>query len=105
MVDLLDRRYLTLKEAAAILPGRPHVSSLHRWRTRGVRGVRLCTQLAGGRRVVEIAELERFLDAVSAAGDGQSRLDHGSEKHHHDQRADQTREAQRVERVLDAEGF
>ncbi len=31
---------LSFAEAIARLPGSPHVSTLHRWRLRGIRGVR-----------------------------------------------------------------
>jgi hypothetical protein len=40
-VDFSPETLLSLTEAAALLPGRPHVSTLHRWRLRGVRGVKL----------------------------------------------------------------
>lgn len=49
--------YLTLPEAAKTLPGQPHVSTLHRWRLRGVRGRKLRTCLIGGRRFTTAAWL------------------------------------------------
>ena len=63
--------FLSLREAADRLPGRPHVSTLHRWRTRGVRGARLITERVGGRRVVAASELARFIAAVTAAAEGE----------------------------------
>jgi hypothetical protein len=70
-VDSDFARYLSLREAANCLPGRPHLSTLHRWRTRGVRGVRLITERVGGRRMVAADELQRFIEAVTAAADGE----------------------------------
>jgi hypothetical protein len=72
MTDTWSKNYYSLREAAAILPGRPHVSTLARWRLRGIKGVRLITKKIGGRRVVESAELERFIEAVTAAADSVS---------------------------------
>ncbi len=63
--------YLTLSQAANSLPGRPHLSTLHRWRLRGVRGVRLRTCLIGGRRFTTSGWLDEFIAATSAAADGQ----------------------------------
>ena len=70
MIDLQSQGFLTLKQAARILPGRPHVSTSHRWRTRGVHGVKLITKKVGGRRVVDLAALEAFAAATTAAADG-----------------------------------
>jgi len=49
MIDITTETLLSLLDAAKQLPGRPHVSTLYRWRIRGVRGVRLETVLVGGR--------------------------------------------------------
>lgn len=61
--------YLTLPEAAASLPSRPHLSTLHRWRLRGIRGVRLRTCLIGGRRFTRPEWLHEFVIASSHAGE------------------------------------
>ncbi len=58
-------RHLTLSQAAAALPGRPHLSTLHRWRLRGVRGIRLETCLIGGRRFTTDQWLRDFIEATS----------------------------------------
>jgi hypothetical protein len=63
--------YLSLSEAASLLPGRPHISTLHRWRLRGVHGVKLVTAKVGGRRMVAAEELDRFIESVTAAADGE----------------------------------
>lgn len=64
-----DDDHLTLPEAAATLPGRPHLSTLHRWRLRGVRGVRLRTCLVGGRRYTTRRWLREFSEATTAAAE------------------------------------
>ena len=63
----LDERLLTLSEAAEQIPGGVHLSTLHRWRTRGVRGHVLETLRIGGKRVTSIEALQRFADSLSAA--------------------------------------
>ena len=70
MTQFQNGKLITLAEAAKGLPGRPHISTLHRWRTRGVAGIKLRTLKVGGRRVVEVAELHRFIEATAAAADG-----------------------------------
>ena len=72
MLELDGHKLVSLPEAAALLPGRPHLSSLHRWMRRGVRGIRLETVLIGGRRFTSREALQRFVDAVSVAGNGAS---------------------------------
>ena len=62
--------YLSLRQVASRL--RVHISTCHRWRIRGVSGIRLRTKKIGGRRYVEQAELDRFIDAVTDASDGEN---------------------------------
>jgi len=69
-IDISSETLLSLTDAAKTLPGRPHVSSLHRWRLRGVRGVKLETILIGGRRYTTQEALARFAAATTAAADG-----------------------------------
>ena len=38
MLDMQREHLLTLAQAAKILPGRPNLATLWRWRTRGIRG-------------------------------------------------------------------
>jgi hypothetical protein len=71
MTDAWSKTHFSLLEAAKLLPRRPHISTLHRWRSRGVHGVKLATVKIGGRRMVEGGELDRFIEAVTAAADGQ----------------------------------
>jgi hypothetical protein len=56
-------------EASRLLPNKPNPATLWRWRTKGIRGVRLTTVMVGGRRFVDTAELDRFIAAVSAASE------------------------------------
>lgn len=67
--NLIDGKPLSLAEAARELPGHPNPSTLWRWRTKGVRGVRLKTILIGGRRHVTPAALDEFITATTAAGE------------------------------------
>lgn len=43
----------------------PHISTLHRWATHGVRGVRLQTTRVGARFWTTAASLAEFLDALN----------------------------------------
>ena len=69
-IDVASETLLTFAEAARSLPGRPHLSTLHRWRLRGVRGVKLETCVIGGRRFTSAESLLRFGAATTAATDG-----------------------------------
>jgi len=69
MIDLKSERLLTLREAAQRLPGSPAISTLHRWRQRGIHGIQLETCLIGGKRFTSEAALQRFVDSVTAAVD------------------------------------
>ena len=61
----LSQSLITLRHAAKLLPGRPHVSTLHRWCSVGVRGVRLESCLVGGVRYVTRESLQQFVDVLS----------------------------------------
>ena len=76
MIDIDREELITLAEAAKLLPRRrkgrkPHVSTLHRWCTKGVHGVRLEYIYVGGTRCTSVAALQRFFDALTErdAGD------------------------------------
>jgi hypothetical protein len=66
--DLLSEPRLTLTQAARQYG--LHVATIHRWRLRGVRGVRLETYCLGGLRFTTAPALERFAAACTAAADG-----------------------------------
>ena len=67
----LSETLITLTQAAQMLPGRPHVSTLWRWYRRGIRGVRLETYVLAGRRFTSVEALERFAAATTAAANGE----------------------------------
>lgn len=71
MISIETETLLTLREAAKSLPNRPHISTVHRWRLRGVRGVKLETCLLGGSRVTSREALTRFSHAITKAVDGE----------------------------------
>ena len=52
--------------------GKPiNVSTLWRWATVGVRGVKLETIMAGGTRATSIEAVERFFEALTLRADGE----------------------------------
>ena len=57
-------------EAETYMPNRVHRSTWHRWRLRGIRGVKLETILIGGKRYTSLEALQRFVDQTTAAADG-----------------------------------
>jgi hypothetical protein len=68
-----DEPRLTLKQAARLKQlckdGHPiHIATLHRWRLRGVRGVRLRTWLVGGVRVTTESAVIEFLERLNNPG-------------------------------------
>ena len=70
-IDLANETPITLAKAAQTLPGGAvHVSTIHRWRMKGCRGVRLETFLRGGVRHTTREAIERFFAATTAAADG-----------------------------------
>ena len=69
MIDIKNETMRPLSDACKEIEGRPHVSTLHRWRLRGVRGQKLETVLIGGRRFTSLEALDRFIRATTAAAD------------------------------------
>ena len=66
-----EEKLLRLPDAVEAATGQcPHLSTLHRWRLRGIAGVKLETVRCGGRRLCSIESVRRFLDGVTAAADG-----------------------------------
>lgn len=68
MIDIASETLLSLPDAARHLPGQPHASTVFRWASRGVRGVRLETCLVGGRRYTSRQALQLFAEATTRAG-------------------------------------
>lgn len=61
MANLVESKKLSLNKVAKYC-GDVHVSTVHRWITRGVRGRKLPSVVIGGRRFVLLEELEAFLE-------------------------------------------
>jgi hypothetical protein len=58
-------KYLTLAQAARLLPTKPAPSTLWRWARKGVRGVHLEYRRLGGKIVVTEQAIRRFMDALT----------------------------------------
>jgi Protein of unknown function (DUF1580) len=57
---------ISIPDACKIIPGRPHLATVYRWFTRGVRGgIKLETALVGGRRFTSREAVQRFVDRLS----------------------------------------
>lgn len=71
-INVQSDALLTLADACRALPHRPHISTLHRWRLKGVRGVVLETCLIGGIRYTSTEALSRFIEETTAVADGRA---------------------------------
>ena len=60
MIDINSENLLTMAEAAALLPGRPSLCCLWRWRVRGIRGRKLECVVLGGKPYTSREALARF---------------------------------------------
>ncbi len=60
MIDITTERLLTLSEASALLPGRPSICTIWRWRTKGARGRRLESCVLGAKVYTSREALQRF---------------------------------------------
>jgi hypothetical protein len=75
VIDSQIEQLITLREAAATLPRRraskkTSVSTLYRWASSGVRGVRLETLRVGGSLLTSREAMQRFYEACTAQGGG-----------------------------------
>jgi hypothetical protein len=70
MIDFNSESLISFQEATQHAPGEPHISTLHRWRLRGIRGVRLETCLIGGKRFTTKEALDRFFESVTTVAEG-----------------------------------
>jgi hypothetical protein len=74
-INISTETLIPLIQAAAHLPRRRRgrkasASTLHRWATRGLRGVVLESLQVGGTRCTSLAALQRFFDKLSIARAG-----------------------------------
>ena len=60
--------YLSVRQACAHVPGRPHVNSIRRWMTEGCYGIKLRSVRFGGKRLTTKQWLAEFTDAVTSRG-------------------------------------
>jgi len=74
MSGILGETLVSLKDACGLVPGRKKLGlpTIQRWRLDGVRGVRLETTLVAGRRFTSREAIERFLESVNRAADGEA---------------------------------
>jgi hypothetical protein len=111
MIDLAKEERLSLKEAAKLPPsyreGKPtHVSTIHRWITRGVRltsgeVVRLEGARLGGRWITSVQAMERFMARLTAGALGDATTNAPIIRTTRQRR----RELDRVDRELAEAGF
>lgn len=71
-IDIQSESLVSIKETPARLPSRPHVATVWRWIQRGCRGVKLETVLVGGRRFTSEESIQRFVEATTAAANGEA---------------------------------
>lgn len=64
-IDIENETLITLAEAAARLPKRPSICTMHRWCQTGVRDAVLASVFICGRRYTSVESLRRFLTAAS----------------------------------------
>lgn len=70
MIDLKEEFVLSLVEAAKKLPRRragkkPHVATLYRWASHGLKGIRLETIQVGGTMCTSLEALQRFFERLA----------------------------------------
>ncbi len=69
-INISEESLLPILEAVGLFPGRPHVATLWRWISKGVRGVKLETIVSGGRRFTSHEAVNRFIAATTAVAQG-----------------------------------
>ena len=76
MIDIQNESIIAFRDLPAWteenLGTRISPNTCHRWRLRGVRGIRLSTILIGGSRCTSVEALQRFFEASTQAQDGES---------------------------------
>jgi len=72
MLDYRAEELVPLSQIAALIPGRPHKSSVWRWATVGVRGIRLATVVIAGRRYCSREAVDRFIAATDGTSKGKA---------------------------------
>jgi hypothetical protein len=74
-IDIQAEKLIGLDEAARLIPGRDggtvHPFTVGLWTRRGKKGVILESMLAGPRRCTSVQAIQRFLEAVTRAANGE----------------------------------
>jgi hypothetical protein len=70
-IDINREELISLAEVSRAVPGRPALSTIWRWRLKGVRNVRLETVVVGGRVYSSRQAVERFIAATTAVSSRQ----------------------------------
>ena len=71
-LDLETEDIISFREGAKSCPGGSvNISTVHRWRLKGIRGIRLETMLRAGRRVTSRQAMARFFARITAVADGE----------------------------------
>jgi hypothetical protein len=95
-IDPARETPIPFQQAPEHIPGRPHISTLHRWRLNGARNRKLETFLRGGRRFTTLEAIQRFLCPDENGGAQYTPVD--GDRHLQDR-------AQAAERQLDKLGI
>jgi hypothetical protein len=67
MANLLKEQLISIRDASALIPGSPHISTIWRWILRGVKGHRLESISVGGRRFTSKESVNRFLESLNCS--------------------------------------
>ena len=70
-MDILNETAIAISDAPRHIAGRPHIATVWRWRTHGVKGIRLESYVVGGRVFTTRKAIERFIERTTAARNGQ----------------------------------
>jgi hypothetical protein len=72
-IQVLEEDVVPLEDAKKLLPGRPDRSTIYRWALgSGSYGVKLESAKVGRKRFTSAQAIQRFVEAVTAAADGQA---------------------------------
>lgn len=59
-IDISTERIISMSQASSMLPGRPTLCTLWRWRLKGIRGRKLECVIVGGTPYTSVEALQRF---------------------------------------------
>ena len=60
-----EKDWLTIRQVSELLPGHPHVGTVTRWTQKPIRGQILPSTLCGGKRLIRISDLQRFMETFN----------------------------------------